>query len=196
VPNEQKTPLTLTLPAVATAAAISEIRKRGTPLPGSVVAVSGPIVTVAFNVATLTLPRVQMPIFGPEYIRYPVQVGDKGVAFPMPVYIGNVTGLGPDVPANVDQLQGNLSLMWFPCGNKNWTASPNANATVIYGKTGGVIIINTIGGSVEMEVTSSGITITGGNITIGPNTTIDSRLFLAHTHSGVQTGTGVSGPVV
>lgn len=198
--NAQKIPLTRTLPALAQAAALRLIQQYGEPLPGSVTSVSGPIITAQFNVQnangqSINLPQVQMPIFGPEYIRYPVQVGDKGVAFPMPLYIGSVTGLGPDTPAQLGQLTGNLQLMWFPCGNKNWQPTSFPNYTVVYGVSG-VKIVDTATGTVVITVNASGITITGGNITIGPNTTIDSRLFLAHTHSGVQTGAGVTGPVV
>jgi hypothetical protein len=203
MPNEQKTPLTRTLADLATNAALKEIKKRGAPLPGKVTAVNGGIVTVSLNVKNLTLPPVQMPIFGPEYIRYPIQVNDLGVAFPMPVYTGSASGLGPNVPADIDQLQSNLTMMWFPCGNVNWSTTPNANAVVIYGPQG--VIIENAGATVTITLTSSGITlatgseelvITSSGIHLGPNTTIDSRLFLAHTHSGVTTGTGATGPVV
>jgi hypothetical protein len=43
---------------------------------------------------------------------------------------------------------------------------------------------------------TSNVNVTGGNVTIGSSTTIDSRVFLNHLHSGVQTGTGVTGGVL
>lgn len=48
-----------------------------------------------------------------------------------------------------------------------------------------------------VKLTASGeVTIDGGTVKLIGTTTIESRLFLAHTHSGVETGAGVSGPVV
>lgn len=57
--------------------------------------------------------------------------------------------------------------------------------------------INTTG---ETDVTASGnVNINAPKVTLtssGNNSTIDARVFLTHTHSGVQTGGGISGPVV
>jgi hypothetical protein len=47
------------------------------------------------------------------------------------------------------------------------------------------------------SVTASGsVTVSGSSVTLGSATTIDSRVFLNHTHSGVTAGTGVTGKVV
>ena len=53
-------------------------------------------------------------------------------------------------------------------------------------------------GSSAIAVDSAGaVTITGASsVNIGANTTIDSRVFLNHTHKNVQTGSGESGGVV
>lgn len=40
------------------------------------------------------------------------------------------------------------------------------------------------------------VTVQGSNVTIGSQTKIDNREFLTHTHSGIQSGGSVSGPVV
>lgn len=49
----------------------------------------------------------------------------------------------------------------------------------------------------DVDVTASGhVNVTGSSVVLGPATTIDSRIFLNHTHSGVTTGGGVSGKVV
>lgn len=203
--DAQKTPLSQTLSSFATWQALNEIQKRGTGLPGTVAVVSGPIVTVNFDVSGVTLPNVTMPVFGPEYIRYPIQVGDLGVAFPVGLYIGGVSGLGGGTADTT--LRGNLAtLVWFPIGNKNWTASPNANATVLYGPQG-VVIQDKAGSSPDFSVTvnSSGITMTGGGHTVVLNSsglTIDSVLFATHDHgpgtyvAGSTAVTGDSGPVV
>lgn len=45
------------------------------------------------------------------------------------------------------------------------------------------------------EVTATSVNIDGSTVTIGSATTIDDKLFLTHTHTGVQTGAGVTGGV-
>lgn len=133
----QKTPLTRTLNRFATKRAVEVIQRLGRSLPGTVLSVSGSIVTVNLEVKGETLDQVTMPVFGPEYIRYPIQKGGKGVCFPVDTFIGNVSGLGSGTPD--DTLQGNLStLIWFPVGNKNWPAV-DPEALTLYGPTGVVI---------------------------------------------------------
>lgn len=51
-------------------------------------------------------------------------------------------------------------------------------------------------GSAVIEIVGGNISINSGNISIGPNTTIDGRLFLSHTHSGVLSGSSNTGGVV
>ncbi len=111
----------------------------GKALPCHVIAVSGSIVTIRFDInSKFTLPDVTCPMFGPEYLRYPTQVGDKGVALSADYYIGGISGLGGGV-ADLT-IRGNLSaLIWFPIANKDWSATDNANAVVLYGPDGAII---------------------------------------------------------
>jgi hypothetical protein len=166
--------------------ALDEIAKRGLALPGHVIAVTGAIVTVNFDLLDVTLPQMAMPIFGPEYVRYPVQVNDLGVAFPASVYLGGVSGLGGGT-ADLT-MRGNLStLVWFPIGNKNWTAPPgsDANTLTLYGKTA-VELLDSIAGNSSLKMTSTSISLTcgGHNITIdSAGVHIDGRIFLAHEHT-------------
>lgn len=51
-------------------------------------------------------------------------------------------------------------------------------------------------GNAVIEIAGTTININAGDINIGPNTTIDGRSFLGHTHSGVETGGGKTGGVV
>jgi len=159
--SAQKTPVSATLNQFAQQKIITEISKNGLAMPGTVQSVSGSIVTVKMDINTTApnggtnIPEITMPVFGPEYIRYPIQVGDRGVTFPVDFYIGGVSGLGPNVPAELNQ-QGNLScLVWFPIGSKKFSASPDPNATVIYGPNG-VILQDTAGASIA--------TISGGGV--------------------------------
>ena len=48
---------------------------------------------------------------------------------------------------------------------------------------------------VNLDAGSGTVNIGGGNVVIGPSTKVDGKQFLLHTHSGVQTGGGTSGPV-
>lgn len=222
--NAQKTPLSRTLSLFAKSKAEDEIWKRGQALPGHVTQVDGQIVTVSFDVSGATLNPVTMPIFGAEYVRLPVQVGDKGVAFPCSVYIGGVSGLGGDgTTADLTTLQGNLStLVWFPIGNKSWTEPPgaDANTLALYGHLV-LLLLDSFSGNSSVKLNSSGITLTFGSATITMNSSgitlqvgsksvvisssgvsIEGREFLAHDHtSGTYTAgatavTGTSGNVV
>ena len=203
--NEQKLPLSRTLPRYVDGRVRAWIQREGRAMPGRVVAVSGAIVTVNFDVPKLLLPLVQMPLASTEYVRYPIRprntstgyAGDKGVAIPMGsyCYTGGVTGLGQSALSSLPQ--GNLTnLVWFPLGNKNWSAV-DPNTVTIYGPSGVVLRDTTSAASVNVNPTS-GITLSfgGHSLVIGPSgVLIDGVPFLPHTHGGVTSGTGVSGPV-
>lgn len=218
--NEQKTPLVLTLNALAQRKALDAISLLGKALPASVVAVSGSIVTVKFEVqSTFTLPNVTCPMFGPEYIRYPTRVGDLGAVFPADAYLGGMSGLGGGV-ADLS-LQANLSaLVFFPIASKNWSATDNPNALLLYAPDGtilrtiakdsvltvatGVIRLKALSivfdGPVTFEntVTGTGGVVDFGSSTIhaGPITSNGKDVGSTHEHSGVQTGGGNTGPPV
>lgn len=93
----------------------------GKGLPCHVIAVNGAIVTVKFDVlpGDLNLPEVTLPVFGPEYIRYPIQVGDKGVTVPLSVSIRNISGLGVGLP-DMSRPPSLTSLFFMPIGNVHW----------------------------------------------------------------------------
>lgn len=196
--NAQKTPLARTLPRFAQQKVMDEIAKRGRGLPGHVVAITGQIVTVNFDVKDVTLPKqVQMPVLTSEYDRLPIQVGDLGLARPAGTYLGGVSGLGGGV-ADLS-LRGNLTtLVWEPIANSTWTNPPGStpNTHVLYGKDT-LLLLDSIENNASIKLSASGITLTVGShsiaitssgISIGPNTTIDGKVFLSHEHSGVQSG--------
>jgi hypothetical protein len=198
----QKTPLSRTLSAFTQQKARDEIAKLGQALPGHVLAVSGAIVTVAFDVKGMTIPQVTMPLFGPEYIRYPIEVGDKGVAFPASVYLGEVSGLGS---GSASRTQANLStLVWFPIANKKWTAV-NPLALTLYGPDGVVLrdtnsdTVATLTPAAFSVSAQTSISLSAGGHTVvisAAGITIDGIVFALHGHAGVTVGTGVTGPVV
>src|ERR1019366_1413731 len=100
-------------------------------LPTSIVKIdkTNSIMTLKFEMANTpwTLPNITVPLSGPEYIRYPMkeasgqQPGDLGFVTAGAANIGNISGLGPNTPANFS-LPTNLSpLVFTPIGNKNRT---------------------------------------------------------------------------
>lgn len=214
--NTQKTPLQRSITQFATAKASDAIQKLGKALPASVVSIKGSIVTVKFEVQDTvfnTLPNVQCPLFGPEYIRYPIQTGCKGVVFPADAYLGGMSGLGGGV-ANLTQPANLTTLVFFPIANTAWKAV-DSNILTLYG-VNGTTIQDTVNNASKVAVTPTSVTTTAANngstitqtqssITLscaghtlvinGSGILLDGILFATHDHINSQPGIGVTGPV-
>lgn len=192
--NSQKTHLAVELQKFNQQKVLSALQQLGKALPCSVVSVSGSIVTVKFEVnSTFTLPVVTMPIFGPEYIRYPTKVGDLGVTVAADAYLGGVSGLGGGVadltsPANLS------ALFFMPVASTKWTPTDDPNKTVIYGPDG--VVIRTVDKTASITVTQSGNTVRGATtfqdlVTAVTDAVIAGISFKAHYHeipAGGNTG--------
>ena len=151
-----RTPLAPALNEFASKAINDAFQLTGKGLPCSVVSVSGAIVTVKFEInSAFTLPNVTMPLFGPEYIRYPIQKGDKGTVVPFDAYLGGMSGLGGGV-ADLTQRANLSTLVFLPIGNKLWT-SVDPNAVTIYGPNG--VVLRDTGSNSIITLTPSSITI-------------------------------------
>ena len=156
--NAQKTWLPLSLNRFGQKKAAEAIQLLGKALPASVAAIPTagvPIFTVKFevNAAPFTIPNVTVPLFGPEWVRYPIGVGTKGVVFPADAYLGGVSGLGDGV-AQIGQLPGNLSaLVFFPIGNSKWEANDEPETVLIYGPDG--VVIRSVDKTAVMKVTKA-----------------------------------------
>jgi len=212
--NYTKLWLQKTLNQGAQRRALSAIQSTGRALPCRVVAVSGSIVTVAFevNASPLTLPQITIPKAESPWIRMPTQVGDMGVTLPADAYLGGVSGLGGGT-ANLTR-PGNLSSLVFVPVSSKASGPIDQNAAQIQGPNGAIIRTTTgtesqivtsqsgttmTFGSNTITLNTSGITLTGGGKTVTINSsgvTIDGILFETHVHSGVQTGASNSGPPV
>jgi hypothetical protein len=204
--NSQKTPLAYSLQRFTQAKVLDAIQQLGKALPASVVSINNQIVTVKFevNAAPFTLPNVTVPLAGPQYARPPTQVGDYGVVFPADARLGGINGLGSGVasltaPANLS------ALVFFPIGNATWTATPDANAYVLYGPNG--VILRDTDNHSSLVLDPNNVTITaqttitlqvgGHSIVIDSSgVTIDGKAFLTHVHTGVTVGSGDTGPVL
>lgn len=220
----QKTPTAQYLSQFAQKVVERFIAQLGKSLPCEVVSVTGSIVTVKFNVTSqYNLPQVTIPMFGPEYIRYPTQVGDLGVVFPVDAGIGPTSGLGTGTPI-LSQKQGNLSnLVFFPISSKNWSATDDPNAVVIYGPDGVVIrtalkdsVLTVTTGSMTLKApsiilqgavtfTDGAVIVDGGTLNLGTanvlttgtvtvgDATLGGKVFSTHEHHVASTPSN-SGP--
>lgn len=80
---------------------------------------------------------------------------------------------------------------------KTYVSGTTSGKTVVYGDTvqvKGATTVSVEGGK-DVKVNSSKISITGSNINIGSNTTIDNRLFLSHQHSNGNDGRPTGGVI-
>lgn len=118
--SAQKFPLQVSLGNIAKKGANDAISLLGMSLPASIVSISGSFVTVKFEILSdYGLPQITVPIARSEYIREPLQAGDKGVLIPCDASIAGITGQDGSTadmtaPANLS------SLIFFPLGNMNW----------------------------------------------------------------------------
>lgn len=168
--NVQKTPLAMAINTAAQRKVRDAISQLGRALPASVVEVTGSIVRVKFEVdaSPFTLPTVTVPVQTPEYIRLPIQVGDKGIVLPCDAPIGNMSGLGGGTP-KLSLIANLSSLTWFPIGNSGWSAATDPNKIELYGPDG-AILRNRAGDS-KLEVSNTDITITAnGDVILTPKT--------------------------
>lgn len=152
----QKTPLAQSLDLFTRKRIQDQIQLTGRALPAQVVAVNGAIMTVKFLIKSLfTIPQIDCPLFGPEYIRYPIKPGDMGCVFPSDYYLGGVSGLGGGTADLVDP--GNLSaLVFFPVGNKTWF-DVDPDVVTIYGPNG-VVLMDT-GAETIVTLTPAGLSV-------------------------------------
>jgi len=176
----------------------------GWQLPCRVVAVNGAIVTVAFEIDQsngFTFPQVECAIAESTYVRLPVQVGDFGICIAANTRLGGINGLGSGVAPLTNPL--NLEgLVYVPISSANWdTLDPNA---VVINAPNGAIIRTINGNSIvtisETEISlafgSTTVTLNSSGVSINGTLTINGTPFLAHEHTGVQSGTSNTGGVV
>lgn len=154
--NVQKTPIARALEQFTGRKIAGALSLEGQSLPGSITAiVSSGIVTVKFEIAATktspyTLSTITVPVAGPEYIRFPLQVGCKGLLLTADAYLGGISGLGGGT-ADLAPRANLSALVFLPIGSTEWSASENAQAVVIYGPDG--VIIRSTDKAVSLTVT-------------------------------------------
>lgn len=190
--NAQKTPFLSSINEFAGRKIGNALQIEGKALPCSVVSIIGSIVVVKFELTKtpFTLPNTMMPVVGSEYVRLPIQVGCKGVAFPADARIGGMSGLGGGT-ADLSP-PGNLAaLTFFPIGNKGWTVPENPNQLELYGPDG--VLLKTANKDFFIQVSATQIALQSkdGSISI-----VVSASGIASkgtwTHTGAFSATTVS----
>lgn len=177
--------------AAASDRARDALEQTGKALPCSVVSVSGSIVTVKFEVISgFTLPNVTIPHFGGEWIRYPVQVGDKGVVIPCDARLNDTANIGTG-KATMTSAANLTSLIFMPIASTQWTATDDPNKLELYGHDG--VIIKQ--GGVKIIVSAAGVEIFG-TVTVHGDVIADGKSLKTHIHSGVQSGGSNTGQPV
>ncbi|EML4687393.1 hypothetical protein U4W25_06140 [Citrobacter amalonaticus] len=140
-------------------------------LPASIVRQEGKMVTVSFELTDTpyAFPQVTIPLFGPQYIRYPMQPGDKGIVIPGDTYLGGVSGQGGGTadltpPANLS------ALVFLPISNTEWE-SVDGNVVTIYGPEG--VTIRDSGSNTTFLLTPDSISIvTPGHFKVTVGSTV------------------------
>ena len=161
---EQKSSLAKTINSFTAGKINDAMQLVGKSLPCSVTAIQGSIVTVKFELDHIpfTIPPVTIPVFGPEYIRYPIQIGDKGFCVAADASLRAMSDLGTGT-ADLTQPANLTALVFYPIGNKNWSAV-DGNALVMYGPNG--CVIRDSGSGCVITLTPSGVTTVVGSTTI------------------------------
>lgn len=205
--NEQKLPLAQTLVKAIRTQIGDALERQGQMLPCSVAdVVSSGIVIVNFEInSAYTLPQVKVPVYGFEYIRYPIRKGDKGFVVAADASLAQLAGLGAGV-ANLTP-PGNLSaLVFLPFGSTAWSATPDPDAVVLYGPNG--VQLRDTGNASNITLTPRGIVITTSTVTVNANVVINGAVMASgevtgngitlsgHVHGGVVPGgSDTSGPI-
>ncbi|MDS1913342.1 phage baseplate protein [Enterobacter asburiae] len=173
--NGQKYPFLKAFNNAIQAGAEDRDMASGRSLPCHVVAVDGQIVTVQFDLLPdgVQYPEVTIPVATFEYIRYPIQTGDRGVTVAADVSLRGVSGLGTGIASRALSFS-LVPLFFVPLSNAGWTKE-DANKIVLYGPDGG--ILKTADGASSITVEPGKITeiadaiyLTAKNIYLGGGT--------------------------
>ncbi|HFK4064875.1 TPA: hypothetical protein ACG1UU_002279 [Kluyvera ascorbata] len=129
----------------------------GKVLPAAVVERNGNMVVIQVLLRNVpyVVPHLTVPLFGPEYIRYPMQPGNKGILIPADTYLGGISGLGGGTadltpPANLS------ALTFLPISNTEWEGV-DPNVLTMYGPEG--VTLRDSGSNTTFLLTPDSITI-------------------------------------
>lgn len=163
----------------------------GKSLPCHVVAISGSIVTIQFDIlpGRISFPQIAIPVFGSEYVRLPIQVGDKGVTIPASVSLRGVTGLGTGL-ADMSTPPSLTALFFMPMANVDWMAT-DPNILTMYGIHGATMM--TTDGASSVKVTESQVAVASETVRLKGTMYFDGPI--TQESSGPGTAVQLVGPV-
>jgi hypothetical protein len=153
--NSQQFPFLKALNNAIQIGADDQAAIKGRSLPCHVVSVKGQIVTVQFDMLPdgTQYPEVTIPIATFPYIRYPIQVGDRGVTVAADVSLRGVSGLGTGIASRAFTMS-LVPLFFIPLSNAGWSEE-DPNKIVLYGPDGAIL---------KTEDGASSITVEPGKI--------------------------------
>lgn len=196
--NDLKNPFWRSLPNAIQSKILDAVQLTGKALPCHVIEANGAIITVAFDVSSIyTLPQVSIPLFGPIYIRYPIQKGDLGVVIPMDARIGYTSGQGGGI-SDLSQPANLSALVFLPIGNMQWS-EVDPNAVTIYGPNG--VVLRDTSSATTFVLTPTSITvITPESYTVTTEDTVlqltPAGWSLIGTNGNMQDGTAHTSPAI
>lgn len=129
----------------------------GKVLPAAVVERNGNMVVIQVLLRNVpyVVPHLTVPLFGPEYIRYPMQPGDKGILIPADTYLGGISGLGGGT-ADLTQPANLSALTFLPISNTEWEGV-DPNVLTMYGPEG--VTLRDSGSNTTFLLTPDSVTI-------------------------------------
>lgn len=134
--NSKKRPFSDSMNRFSEAKALEQIHMTGRALPCSFISwVSEGIALVKFEISsTFTLQKIKAPIYGAQYVRYPIQAGEKGLLIPAAASIASISGQSAGT-ATLAQPANLSALTFLPIGNTEWQAVDHSVVTM-YGPEG------------------------------------------------------------
>jgi hypothetical protein len=189
----QKLPFSKTLSNMVTASTQRSNALRGRALPCHVVAVKGQIVTVQFDMlpGDLQYPQITIPVATFTYIRYPVQIGDKGVTVPADVSLRGVSGLGTGM-ASLSLSPSLTPLFFVPIANSKWS-DEDPDKLVLYGPDGAVL--KTAKGDASVVAETGAVTAQAEKVTLKGMMFFDGPITQQNSGGGGDTTASMIGPV-
>ena len=174
-----KTPIWKSLHNLAAATVKDTLSMAGKTFPCHVVeVVSSGIVIVNLDLvsAPFTIPQLKIPILGSQYLRYPINQGDKGLAIAADAYLGSQSSLGGGTPLIGLQPMNLAALSFLWLGSADWSPPDDSQAVVLYGPNG----------VVTRDTESSAVSSVG----VG---TVNHDAPVVQTTGNVVSGTGATG---
>ncbi len=162
--NAQKTPMVRSLALMGVNQFEGGQQLLGKAAPATLISLSAnkTIATVKVEIDSVyTIPAITCPVFGPQFIRYPLPAGTKGFLVPADFYMGGMTGLGAGT-ATLTRQANLAACSFFPVGNSEFNVLPFGNKLVLYGPDGAVLTDGKTEPEVKVMVDQEGnVTIWG-----------------------------------